>query len=640
MKWKFKQSRKYYALVEIKDDKKIFIHWKNFNWAIDWDEVEVDILEWEKLDTEWKKTRNAEWKIKRVLKRSDTPKIAQIMKVTNKWIIARIYLTNKWQPDIFIEKQDFIKKFRNIRRLGWVRLKIVSNSKNIKWNPKNLPYWEILEYYSNISDHLVAIQHLLDEKWINQNFTKAQINYAEKRAKEIKLDNRKEIKDITVTIDWSDAKDLDDAISVNILENWNYKLWVHIADVSNYIEEDSVLDKEALARWSSLYFPWSVIPMLPEVLSNKVCSLNPEWYKATFSIVLEIDNSWEIINKDIFQSKIKTNARLTYDEVFLWKTKKEYSNNIKKNSKVEEVLNNAINLDIILQKFYKKVWMIDFHSNELNIELDTKLNPIKITKRHSHFVHKLIETFMVTANTQISKSLQENNLPCIYRTHEEPNSESLSLVNTALIPYWIDLIPDNPTPIDISRVIKDISWLKNESLISDILIRSMSKAIYTYDKPGHFWLALWAYSHFTSPIRRYADLVLHRLIKKFYLNKWNKNLKLKSKLKNITEYITKQELIFVQTERAIIKIFCIKYMQKRMRKEFNAIISWFNDRWVFIQLKNWIEWFIWNAYLKDFSKIDNIKLDNGNITLLLWDSIKAKCINSNVEKMFLDFELI
>ena len=380
--------------------------------------------------------------------------------------------------------------------------------------------------------------------------------------------------------------------------------------------------------------------MLPEVLSNKVCSLNLESLKNCFSIIMEIDNNGKVVNKSIFESIIKSSARLTYNEVYEWKEKSKYTNNIKKWSKIEKTLINSIELDNILQKSYKDIWMIDFHSNEINIELDDKLNPVNIYKRKSNFAHKLIETFMVTANTEISDLMFSNNLPCIYRSHDEPDSEAIDNINIILWSHWFEQIPDSKTPLDIQRTVNQIKWTDYYFLVSDMLVKAMSKAIYTHDKPWHFGLALWVYSHFTSPIRRYADLVLHRLIKEFYLWDAKKSLLIKNKIKDIASHITEQELLFVKTERTIQKIFCIEYMKDKKNIKYEAVISWFNDRWIFVMLSNWIEWFIWKNDLNWYEIINSWNIKKKEDMKSLWDKIDVKCIKTDIEKMFLDFKIV
>ena len=318
----------------------------------------------------------------------------------------------------------------------------------------------------------------------------------------------------TVTIDGLDTKDFDDAISCYKI-NDNYKLFIHIADVSYYVTEGSEIDKEALLRGTSIYLPNKVIPMLPFELSNGICSLNPNEIRNCITLELEIDKLGNTIKSDIYESVIKSNYRLTYNEV------NDFLDN-KINSLPQEIKENifhAYELSKIILKCKEQEGYIDFEIEEPKLVMDN-LDVIDIEVLKEGKAEKLIEAFMVKANETVATMMEKHNLPSIYRVHDKPSDEKLFALQELLSFSKLNVnVPFDGNPKSFANMVLKLKEIDFSDYIKSALLRTMQKAIYSTKNIGHFGLGSKAYSHFTSPIRRYPDLILHRLIRKFIFNK-------------------------------------------------------------------------------------------------------------------------
>lgn len=630
-KWTYKQVNENYWIVTDNEEKEYFIFKRNRGNAFSWDFVEIKIL---KLEENGKK---AEALISSIIKRTEEPIVGHFLR--KKWqdfAFVRAYNTF-WGKDIFI----------NTRYFNWANNNDIVLVQIISWKDK--PVWKIIKIIWKNSDPEIIEKIILIQNHINLEFPNKVIvesnklqNIWEKKNIWNRLDLRAET---IVTIDWEDAKDLDDAIGVKILSNWNYELWVHIADVAEYVKYWTELDKEALHRWTSIYLPGWVIPMLPEQISNNLCSLNTYSDKATLSIFMEIDkNTAKVLSRRIAESIIRNKSRLTYNEVW------DYLSN-KKLGQIDEniwdMLLNAYKLFKLISKRRALEWKIEFNFSELKIEVDEHKKPLRIYKLIRNDAHKLIEEFMIMANEEISKFFSEKKIPFLYRIHEKPSLESMQELAKILKGYKIDLDENNINPLIISQIITHLQWKKEEYLLSKKILQAMTKAKYSEKILWHFWLSLKYYSHFTSPIRRYPDLQIHRIIKE-YLNKdlsSHKIEKYRKHLSKVAKNTSSKEQQAEEIERKITFLKTIEYMQNYIWEEFIWTVSWLNNNGLYIELDSWIEWYIWAKsininykYSDEFDIFESLRKKLSNLNL--WNKVKIKVIKADKFKWFLDFELL
>lgn len=679
--WKYSQSKNndfWFVDVEWKE-KWYFVYPKNLNWAFDWDEVQSYIKTFN-----WRK----EAVVTKVIKRADRILVWTIQIHKSYWFV--ILDNSLFKNDVFITYKN-LQFHKNIKTWDKVAIKIT------RWEWKN-PEWKIIEVLWNKDKPWIEVESLIIESWLRLSFPEKVIEesnnlkYEEKKGR-VDLTNT-----FTFTIDWEDARDLDDAISIeritppvinDIPLNWggkaelnsargSYKLIVSIADVSNYVSEWSILDKEALKRWNSTYLPDRVIPMLPEKLSNDLCSLNPNTKKLTLSCEIILDKSWNIVSKKVYESIISSNFRLTYSEVQNildllchselvsesfknkdpeinsgWKTKKI---NIWDKLKfwwiiTQELIDKvklSYELKQIIEKKKKNKWVLDFDFPELKIILDEKNEPIQIKKYERLESHKIIEQFMILANECVWELFSK--IPFLYRIHPIPNEDDIENLRKTLALFDIKLPYSKITPLLISHLLEEIKLSTKEKLLSKVVLRSLEKAIYSDINEWHFWLWLEFYSHFTSPIRRYPDLIIHRIIKEKLTKKLDE--KRIEYYKNILHSIWKKTS---DTERASEKLeynvkdfFICKYYKDKIWQEESWNISWIIPAWVFIELKNWVEGFL---------SLDNILLSKNirrityeedflrfnlwnNEFLQIWDEINIKISWIDEERRRILFDLI
>ncbi|MBQ9960988.1 MAG: ribonuclease R [Firmicutes bacterium] len=394
------------------------------------------------------------------------------------------------------------------------------------------------------------------------------------------------------TIDGATAKDLDDAVSIERLENGNYLLGVHIADVSNYVAEGGHLDHEALKRGTSVYLINRVIPMLPKVLSNGICSLNPEEDRLTLSCIMEIDSSGDVINHTIEKSVIRSCARLVYDDV----------SDILENDDAElsatydfilEEIKLMGELAAILRKKRKQQGSLDFDLDEAEIEVDEQEVPVRIEVVPRRTANKLIEEFMLIANETVAEHFYWMEIPFVYRVHEKPDVEKMTQLRNYLHDFGIPFRgnPDNVHPKMLSTIIDGLAGEPYEAIVNRVILRTMKKAYYGTSCDGHFGLAFKYYCHFTSPIRRYPDLIIHRMIKAVIEGKMTEDKVAKYRLD--TELAAAQssetERQAQELERDVEKLKKAQYMVKRIGEEFEGIVSGVTDFGVYVELPNTIE---------------------------------------------------
>lgn len=450
-----------------------------------------------------------------------------------------------------------------------------------------------------------------------------------------------------VTIDGEDAKDLDDAVSIEVLDNGNYKLGVHIADVSEYVKEGSLLDKEALKRGTSVYLIDRVIPMLPKKLSNGICSLNPNVDRLSFSVMMEIDKEGRVVDHDIFESVININHRMTYTDVY--KILQEDNVKLKKRYKdfVDE-FRTMKKLAQILEKKLEQRGAIDFNFVEAKITLDEKGRAVDVREYEITVANKIIEEFMIVCNETVSEHFYWLGVPFVYRVHEEPDKGKMKDLATFVKNIGYKMKVSNKIyPKTLQKVLNDVRGKKAERIISTVMLRSMQKAKYTTKDQGHFGLAAKFYSHFTSPIRRYPDLIIHRIMKEIIRGKFNAKRRkyYDEKLEDIAKLCSDNERIAQDAEREVDDMKKCEYMKQYEGHVFDGIISSITSFGMFVELPNTIEGLV---RLKDMFD-DYYIFNEGNYSLTgeltgrtyhIGDEVKIKVARADKVARQIDFVLV
>ena len=433
----------------------------------------------------------------------------------------------------------------------------------------------------------------IEEKFPNevlQELDKIDENFSDE------LENRKDLRHLDIiTIDGSDAKDLDDAVYVEKTED-GYKLFVSIADVSYYVKENTELDAEALKRGNSIYLVDRVIPMLPRKLSNNLCSLNPNEDKLTFTVEMDLDKRGKVIKNDFYKSVIKSKYRMTYENVntILEKDEEseEYRNLYDKYRKIDEMLKNMLELSKIIRSNKKRRGSIDFELPEIKVVLDENKAVKDIVLRSRGEAERIIEDFMVIANETVAEKLFWEEIPAIYRVHEDPDKAKVQALNETLIKFGYSLKGlEEIHPGKFQNIIERTTGLPEGYLIHKLILRAMQRARYANKNLGHFGLASKYYLHFTSPIRRYSDLIVHRMlgrsIEKFMSEK--EKAKYGANFEAIASSISRTERVADKLEEDSVKIKLIEYMQDKIGQVYVARLSGMNKNKIFMELENHVE---------------------------------------------------
>ena len=453
--------------------------------------------------------------------------------------------------------------------------------------------------------------------------------------------------DLVITIDGDDSKDFDDAVNLKILPNGNYLLAVHIADVSHYVKEYSQIDQEALRRGTSIYLAVRVIPMLPEKLSNGICSLNEGVVRLVLSCLMEFDSSGRIINSSIKSGYIKSKHRMTYSNV-----NKIFEGNealIKKYSDIYPMLLNMKDLSLLLRGIREERGGLDFDIKEMKIIVDEKGIPINVESRERGLSEMMIEDFMLAANEAVAETLFHLKYPCCYRVHEEPNKERLANVNNILkaIGEEIKNIDKGVKPKQLQRLMNNIKGTAAEDSVNTLLLRAMAKARYDSMPLGHYGLAAQYYCHFTSPIRRYPDLQTHRMITDLLINKNNIDESLNhynSILDNVCSLSSDAERRAVDLERMVNDMKAAEYMMDKVGNIYNAVISSVTSFGLFVMLENTIEGLVHVKNLPDFyvydEKMGTLTGNYSKVVYNIGDRIKVKLIGASKETRQIDFMLV
>jgi ribonuclease R len=520
-------------------------------------------------------------------------------------------------------------------------------AKLVKWDKADKkPEGEVVTILKAEDVNDMAMKEILIESGFPLLFEKAVLDEAMKLSETItreELKKRKDYRDIlTFTIDPVDAKDFDDAISIRNLDNGNYEIGVHIADVSHFVKPDSILDKSAYERATSVYLPDRVNPMLPEKISNELCSLRPHEDKYTFSVIFQVTNRGEIKHKWIGRTIIHSDHRFTYEDV---QTIIETEDGI--HHKALLLLNK-------LAKGFRKerfdAGAINFSSQEVRFQLDENGKPIGIVIKESKDAHKLIEEFMLLANRTIAEyvsriKINQEPVPFPYRIHDTPDDEKLKpfVAFAKKFGYTFNMHDDAAVAKSFNELLKDVSGKPEQHVLEQLGIRTMAKAVYTSKNIGHYGLGFEHYCHFTSPIRRYPDVLVHRILQECL----DKNLKPDKKMDEKCKHCSDKERKAMEAERAGNKYKQVEFMQNYLGEEFDGIISGVASFGFFVEtVLHKCEGMV---TVRDLSEFDEFKLDDADYALVglrtgkkfrMGDAVKIKVVAANLEKRQLDYHWV
>lgn len=464
------------------------------------------------------------------------------------------------------------------------------------------PEGKIIEVIGNINVAGVDMLSIIKEYNLPYEFPKSVIDEAKNIEKQVQLEeleNRKDFREeIVFTIDGEDAKDLDDAVSVEKNNDGNYILKVHIADVSHYVKEGSFLDKEAIIRGTSVYMLDRVIPMLPKQLSNGICSLNEGKDRLTLSVIIELDKDGTVISSEIMKGVIKVTKRMSYNivqELLDLKEDSEIREELKEYLPYLEHFKLMEELAHILENKRKENGYLDLNIPESDITLDKNGRAIDVKRYELKFSNSIIEQFMLTANEVVAEKFYWLEAPFIYRVHEAPEQEKISELNTYLynFGYKIKGSKDNIHPKAFNTIIEEIKGKDEEALISTLILRTLKVARYEAENKGHFGIAGKYYCHFTSPIRRYPDLYIHRMISKYLENNYIINEEYKEEQKllavKLAEKSSDREKIAQKSERDSVDLKKAEFMQDKIGQIYECVVSGVTSFGLFVELENTVE---------------------------------------------------
>ena len=634
---KFVSHRKGFGFVESDEEftQDLFIPSDCVNTAMHNDRVIAEIT------TPATDDKRAEGKIIKIIKREVTEVVGLFQPSRNFGFV--IPDNKKFNQDIYRPKKFFSGAKENDKVVVQITVWPSEDRK---------PEGKIIEVLGQKGERGVEIDSIVKAHGLPEEFPKKVLDEAEFVAVPIpqeEIDRRLDIRDLkTFTIDGEDAKDLDDAISIEQLDNGNFKLGVHIADVTHYVKEKSKLDKEALKRATSVYLVDKVIPMLPKTLSNGVCSLNPFEDKLTLSIFMEINDKGEVVKHDIHETVINSKARMTYTEV---------SDILEKDDeKLKKTFSHMVD-DFVLSEKLARILMnrrerrgaIDFDFPEAKIILNKEGEVVDIKHYERRISNRIIEEFMLVSNETIAEHYFWLGLPFVYRIHETPSAEKMEQLSKfiATFGYTIKGDLEEVHPKALQSIVEKIKGTREEEAISTILLRSLKQARYEPTCVGHFGLAAKYYCHFTSPIRRYPDLQIHRIIKEQLNNKINK--KRQDQLANIVDYASTQsserERAAELAERDVHDYYKACYMADKVGQEFDGIVSSVTGFGMFVELENTVEGLVRLANMAD----DYYIYDEMTYTIIgertkktykIGDPVRIKVDRVNVDFREIDFELV
>ena len=634
----YRRNAKGFGFVKVENmEDEIYISKDKSKNALNEDKVLIEIIE------EKSENKKAEGRIVEILGRQKDTIVGIFQKSKN---FGFVVPDNKnFGTDIFISKKDCGKARNNHK----VLVKITKYPKKGK-NAEG----KIIEILGGVNEAGVDMLSLIKEYDLPYVFPKAVVNEAKSKGNKINekdIKNRKDLRnDIVFTIDGQDAKDLDDAVSVKKLENGNYKLDVHIADVSYYVRENSLLDKEAQIRGTSIYMLGRVIPMLPRELSNGICSLNEGEDRYTLSCTMEINSKGNVVSSDVYKAVINVTKRMNYHDVQailddsnkeITKKYKDYISNFKLMEELAKILKN--------KRAEQGYLNLDIPESKKDIDINGRVTDI--SKYETSFANEIIEQFMLKANETIAEKFFWLDAPFIYRVHEEPDIDKVKELNKFLYNFGlkVKIVNEKVYPTEFAKILEEVKQKDEEKVVSNLILRTLKVARYESENQGHFGIASKYYCHFTSPIRRYPDLFIHRIISNYLENKYNVSDEFKNEYKAKAEQratsSSDREKIATKVERESEDIKKAEYMENKVGEEYEGIVSSITQFGMFVELDNTVEGLIRFEHLGNeyFIYDENRKIligEKSKKTYKIGDKVKIRVISASKLLRQIDFEII
>ncbi len=627
-------NKKGFGFVEVDDlEDDVYIAVDNMNGAIHDDIVLVEITSKMNLD-------RLEGRILKILKRKNDHYIG-LINFDHKGVGHITLDDSKIKLDIEIPKDNSLNAVDGHKVVVELTKKI-NNSGRYEG--------KVVDIIGHVNDPGIDILSIIYKYSINVDFPEeVKKEVAEMPMEVLKSDlgGRKDLRnEVIFTIDGDDTKDIDDAISIKKLKNGNYELGVHIADVSYYVREGSPLDMEAMERGTSVYLVDRVIPMLPHELSNGICSLNPNVDRLAVSCVMEIDSNGKQISYEIFPSVIRSRKQMTYKNVNMILEKDTIPEGYEEFADDLKLMNE---LAKILRKMKENRGYIDFNVDEAKILVDEKCVPLEVVLRDRGDGEKLIEDFMIAANECVATHIYFMNLPFIYRIHETPKEEKIRsfLGFVSNLGYHVTGNVSDLKPTSIQRILRQLEDKPEFKILSSLMLRCMQKAVYSPENLGHYGLASSCYTHFTSPIRRYPDTTVHRLLHTYLfdqkidmqtIRKWEE------KLVYVAEHSSERERASVDCEREVDDMKMAEYMEHHIGEEFEGIISSVTSFGMFVELDNLIEGLVPIKDMKDFFHFDEERMtltgERSHVKYSIGERVIVKVVRASKDERTIDFEII
>lgn len=624
-----------FVIVENRD-RDIFIRSENSLGAMNGDIVEVDI------DKSGSRGHRDEGRVVKIITRAVTDIVGTYepggKKGTYGFVIPD---DSRNADDIFVLKENSLNALPGMKVVVHI---------NKYGDSKHKSEGKIIELIGMKNEPGVDIESVIKGHGLPEDFPEKVMEQAVNVARpvaEADLQGRKDLRNIlTVTIDGEDAKDLDDAVSLSIDEYGSYELGVHIADVTNYVQENSSLDREALERGTSVYLTDRVIPMLPVVLSNGCCSLNPGEDRLTLSCIMKISPEGKILGSEICESVINSDRRMSYNEVLSLLEGTASEELMHECGFLMQMFRDMAELSGILIKMRQKRGAIDFDFQETRIILDKNGHTVGLEPRLSNTATKMIESFMLAANETVAENCYYGELPFVYRSHEDPDPEKIRFLRDYVVSlgYSFKISRDGIHPKEIQKLINSIAGTPEEALISRMTLRSMRQAKYTTEPIGHFGLADKYYCHFTSPIRRYPDLQIHRIIKDQLRGRMTR-VRL-SHYEGILDYVAAQssqrERRAQDAERDVEKLKKAEYMTDHIGDCYEGIISGVTNYGIYVELVNTVEGMIRLSDIPDdFYVYNEIMMEvcgkNSGKRYKMGDRVKIQVVAADKDLRTIDF---
>ena len=632
----------YVISVDFEDD--VFVASNNINKALDGDEVEFYAYR-------RKHRGKQEGEITNIIKRAKSDYVGTIQIQNSKKFAFVVADSPKMYTDIFVP----INKIKKAKDGDKVLVKLTDWPENT-----SSPYGKVTEVLGKPGEHSTEIHSILAEYGLPHEFplkVEAYVNKLDTSITEEEIAKRRDMrKDLTFTIDPKDAKDFDDALSFKVLENGLYEIGIHIADVSHYVKPDTVLDDEAYERATSIYLVDRVVPMLPEILSNGACSLRPREEKYTFSAVFKMNDNCEIKDHWFGRTVTYSDARFAYEEAqAIIETKssvvpQEVSLTGETYNTDQSITEAILKLDELAKKMRTKrmrTGAISFDKVEVKFNLDEQANPVGVFFKTSKDANKLIEEFMLLANKKVAEFIGKQNpkKTFVYRVHDEPDDSKLTQLQTVVgrFGHKLNFKDRKSVASSLNKLLTDVVGKKEQNLVDTLAIRTMSKAEYTTQNIGHYGLAFQYYSHFTSPIRRYPDVMAHRLLQHYLEGGKSVNEDI---YEEKCKHSSNMEYLATKAERDSIKYMQIRFMQDHQDEEFLGVISGVTDWGIYVEIiSNKCEGMVSVRDMKD----DTYDFDQDHYAMIgrhkhkmyqLGEEVIVKVKNTDLVKKHLDFYLV